>query len=370
MSLGHKAELEFLASIFHKDHEQLRIVSWHLDELQCQFLLPPEPAGTLSLPPQLTLNCTIPESYPSSSAIWFVDSDNPDVTSILESLQDSKPKSSLCQQLKWLICELCSLYNLPEHLDVEMLDQPLPISQEATIIEVTSEEEDAAKGLEDLDHYELKEEERSSEKKSDDEGLEEEHLAMLRNINKNLWKAHSSGTTSGSLLASNRLMKELREIYRSQCYKSGTYSVELINDNLYDWHVKLKKVDPDSPLYRDLQLLKEKEGIDFILLNFSFKDKFPFAPPFVRVELPVLSDGYVLPGGALCMELLTKQGWSSAYSVESIIMQISATLVKGQARVDFKADNQYDLKKAQRAFQRAMREHEEIGWFTPPKEDG
>ncbi|XP_052028700.1 ubiquitin-conjugating enzyme E2 Q2-like isoform X2 [Apodemus sylvaticus] len=335
MSLGHKAELEFLASIFHKDHEQLRIVSWHLDELQCQFLLPPEPAGTLSLPPQLTLNCTIPESYPSSSAIWFVDSDNPDVTSILESLQDSKPNS-----------------------------------QEATIIEVTSEEEDAAKGLEDLDHYELKEEERSSEKKSDDEGLEEEHLAMLRNINKNLWKAHSSGTTSGSLLASNRLMKELREIYRSQCYKSGTYSVELINDNLYDWHVKLKKVDPDSPLYRDLQLLKEKEGIDFILLNFSFKDKFPFAPPFVRVELPVLSDGYVLPGGALCMELLTKQGWSSAYSVESIIMQISATLVKGQARVDFKADNQYDLKKAQRAFQRAMREHEEIGWFTPPKEDG
>ncbi|XP_052031104.1 ubiquitin-conjugating enzyme E2 Q2-like [Apodemus sylvaticus] len=369
MSLGHKAELEFLASIFHKDHERLRIVSWHLDELQCQFLLPPEPAGTPSSPPQLTLHCTIPESYPSSSAIWFVDSDYPDLTSILESLQDSKPQSSLCQQLRWLICELCSLYNLPEHLDVEMLDQLLPISQEATIIEVTSEEEDAAE--EDLDYYELKEEERSSEKKSDDDGLEEEHLAMLRNIKTNLWKAHLSGTTSGSLLASNRLMKELREIYRSQCYKSGTYSVELINNSLYDWHVKLKKVDPDSPLYRDLQLLKEKEGIDFILLNFSFKDKFPFAPPFVRVELPVLSGGHVLFGGALCMELLTEMGWSSAYSVESIIMQISATLVKGKARVYFEGGkNQYCLTRAQQVYQRMMREHEEIGWLTPPEEDG
>lgn len=34
------------------------------------------------------------------------------------------------------------------------------------------------------------------------------------------------------------------------------------------------------------------------------------------------------------MELLTKQGWSSAYSVESLILQIAATLVKGKARVN------------------------------------
>lgn len=76
---------------------------------------------------------------------------------------------------------------------------------------------------------------------------------------------------------------------------------------------------------------------------------------------------YVLGGGALCMELLTKQvrarvhaacvsfvichrcvswvlfvcvfqGWSSAYSIESVIMQINATLVKGKARVQFGAN--------------------------------
>lgn len=37
------------------------------------------------------------------------------------------------------------------------------------------------------------------------------------------------------------------------------------------------------------------------------------------------------------MELLTKQGWSSAYTVEAVIMQIAATLVKGKARIHLDA---------------------------------
>jgi hypothetical protein len=31
------------------------------------------------------------------------------------------------------------------------------------------------------------------------------------------------------------------------------------------------------------------------------------------------------------------QGWTSAYSVESVILQIAATLVKGKARIQFGA---------------------------------
>uniref|UniRef100_A0A8C0PEG6 Ubiquitin-conjugating enzyme E2 Q2 n=1 Tax=Canis lupus familiaris TaxID=9615 RepID=A0A8C0PEG6_CANLF len=339
---GLKAELELLASVFHKDHERLRVVSWKLDELHCQFLPPPPaPPGSPRPPPPLSLHCNITESYPSSSPIWFVDSDDPNLTSVLERLEDTKNNNSLRQQLKWLICELCRLYNLPKHLDVEMLDQPIPTGQNGTTEEVTSEEEEdeeMAEDIEDLDHYEMKEEEPISGKKSEDEGIEKENLAILEKIRKTQRQDHLNGAVSGSVQASDRLMKELRDIYRSQSYKAGIYSVELINDSLYDWHVKLQKVDPDSPLHSDLQILKEKEGIEYILLNFSFKDNFPFDPPFVRVVLPVLSGGYVLGGGALCMELLTKQGWSSAYSIESVIMQINATLVKGKARVQFGAN--------------------------------
>ncbi|CAI9157809.1 unnamed protein product [Rangifer tarandus platyrhynchus] len=373
---GLKAELKFLASIFDKNHERFRIVSWKLDELHCQFLVPPPalPGSPHSPPPPLTLHCNITESYPSSSPIWFVDSDDPNLTSVLERLEDTKNNNSLRQQLKWLICELCRLYNLPKHLDVEMLDQPLPTGQNGTTEEVTSEEEEEeemAEDIEDLDHYEMKEEEPISGKKSEDEGIEKENLAILEKIRKTQRQDHLNGAVSGSVQASDRLMKELRDIYRSQSYKTGIYSVELINDSLYDWHVKLQKVDPDSPLHSDLQILKEKEGIEYILLNFSFKDNFPFDPPFVRVVLPVLSGGYVLGGGALCMELLTKQGWSSAYSIESVIMQINATLVKGKARVQFGANkNQYNLARAQQSYNSIVQIHEKNGWYTPPKEDG
>ncbi|XP_023053389.1 ubiquitin-conjugating enzyme E2 Q2 isoform X4 [Piliocolobus tephrosceles] len=336
---GLKAELKFLASIFDKNHEQFRIVSWKLDELHCQFLVP-QPGSPHSPPPPLTLHCNITESYPSSSPIWFVDSDDPNLTSVLEGLEDTKNNNSNG-------------------------------ATEEVTSEEEEEEEEMAEDIEDLDHYEMKEEELISGKKSEDEGIEKENLAILEKIRKTQRQDHLNGAVSGSVQASDRLMKELRDIYRSQSYKTGIYSVELINDSLYDWHVKLQKVDPDSPLHSDLQILKEKEGIEYILLNFSFKDNFPFDPPFVRVVLPVLSGGYVLGGGALCMELLTKQGWSSAYSIESVIMQINATLVKGKARVQFGANkNQYNLARAQQSYNSIVQIHEKNGWYTPPKEDG
>lgn len=35
------------------------------------------------------------------------------------------------------------------------------------------------------------------------------------------------------------------------------------------------------------------------------------------------------------MVLCLPQGWSSAYTIEAVIMQIAATLVKGKARINF-----------------------------------
>ncbi|XP_072869096.1 ubiquitin-conjugating enzyme E2 Q2-like isoform X2 [Chlorocebus sabaeus] len=69
------------------------------------------------------------ESYSSSSPIWFVDSDEPNLRSVLECLEDTKNNNLFHQQLKWVICGLCRLYNLPKHMDVEMPDQPLPMGQ-------------------------------------------------------------------------------------------------------------------------------------------------------------------------------------------------------------------------------------------------
>lgn len=105
--------------------------------------------------------------------------------------------------------------------------------------------------------------------------------------------------------------------------------------------------------------------------NFLSQETYPFEPPFVRVVHPIISGGYVLVGGAICMELLTKQGWSSAYTVEAVIMQISATLVKGKARIQFQGSGgagkvcggqgQYSLARAQQSFKSLVQIHEKNG---------
>lgn len=84
-------------------------------------------------------------------------------------------------------------------------------------------------------------------------------------------------------------MKELRDIYKSDSFKNNMYQIDLVNDSIYEWNVRLMAVDPDSPLSHDLALLKEKEGKDAILLNMLFKDTYPFEPPFVRVVHPIIS---------------------------------------------------------------------------------
>lgn len=89
-------------------------------------------------------------------------------------------------------------------------------------------------------------------------------------------------------------MKELRDIYRSDSFKNKMYQIELVNDSLYEWNVRLMSVDPDSPLSHDLQMLKEKEGKDAILLNMLFKDTYPFEPPFVRVVYPIISGKHTI----------------------------------------------------------------------------
>ena len=53
----------------------------------------------------------------------------------------------------------------------------------------------------------------------------------------------SSSLSTSSVQATDRLMKELREIFRSQSYKKGDYIIELVDESLYEWNVKVKKSD-------------------------------------------------------------------------------------------------------------------------------
>ncbi|XP_011207654.2 ubiquitin-conjugating enzyme E2Q-like protein 1 [Bactrocera dorsalis] len=170
-------------------------------------------------------------------------------------------------------------------------------------------------------------------------------------------------------IRARRLMKEYKEIQKVHNSKNDPiFTVELINDNLYEWYARLHIVDPDSKLAKDMAEM----NIPFILLHLVFPDKFPFAPPFMRVVEPRIEKGFVMEGGAICMELLTPRGWASAYTVEAVLMQFAASLVKGQGRIVRKTKGSKDFSRrtAEEAFRSLVKTHEKYGWVTPALSDG
>ena len=60
----------------------------------------------------------------------------------------------------------------------------------------------------------------------------------------------------------------------------------------------------------------------FVRIRLEFFENFPFFPPFARVISPSLKGGFVMPGGALCMEVLTPHGWTPATSIESLLVTV------------------------------------------------
>lgn len=357
-----KEDIKFLEKTFPRTHERFQIVSASVDEVVCHFR--GQHGG------KFVINANITETYPQTAPIWFSESEDVLVTAAIEQLYDtSSDNFNICKQIRLLLTELCKLSDLSPLPELAAIDHYL--ARKGDHVQMEAEEDGGEDEDMEEDYIEMEEEQNETKKNEEFDGIDVHNLAMLQRLKQNQRQDYLQGSVAGSIQATDRLMKELKDIYRSDSYKSGTYDVELVNDSLYDWNIRLKRVDPDSALHGDLISYKEKEGRDFILLNFTYKDTFPFDPPFVRVIHPVISGGYVLGGGAICMELLTKQGWSSAYSLESVILQIAATLVKGKARIQFGASKaQYSLARAQQSFKSLVQIHEKNGWFTPPKEDG
>lgn len=386
-----KAEIRGLESQFPRSHPRLQIVTASVDELTCKFV---DPAGRKHI-----IHANITETYPSTPPVWFSESDNVKVTNALTTLSETNGIGNhLMYQVKLLLRHLCTLFSLPLPIEASM-PPPEPSDSSSSSSSnsksetlksppqqqngggKTSDEDDSDDDMdnedededddEDEEPLDMEEIEAVSKKARQEEEIHSEHMQVLEKLKANQRRDYLKGTVAGSVQATDRLMKELRDIYRSPSFKSGAYQVELVNDSLYEWNVKIMRVDPDSPLAEDLKKLKEREGKDHILLSFMFKDTFPFDPPFVRMVHPVLHGGYVLDGGALCMELMTPQGWSSAYTIEAVIMQLSATLVKGKARIKFDAPKgTYNLARAQQSFRSLVHIHEKNGWFTPPQADG
>lgn len=182
--------------------------------------------------------------------------------------------------------------------------------------------------------------------------------------------AAASKTARSQQIRQKRLMKELKDLHASPFVRDGVFRVELAQDNLFEWNVFLHKLDADSLLAKDLAAMGTAQGIDNIWLRVTFPDNFPFDPPFVRVVAPFVQGGYVLAGGAVCMELLTPAGWSQAYTMEPVIVQVMATMIKGDARIVRGVQQEFSERAARSAYAYLVQAHAKHGWATPPKAEG
>lgn len=113
------------------------------------------------------------------------------------------------------------------------------------------------------------------------------------------------------------------------------------------------------------------QDVTSLLMEIRFSENFPLAPPFIRVVYPRLlpfiqgGGGHVTGGGSLCMDLLTADGWSPAYTISAVLLQIRmaiSNLEPKPARLASNWSTPYSMQEAIDGFHRAAATH---GWKLP-----
>ncbi|KAL6158616.1 hypothetical protein ACJQWK_04239 [Exserohilum turcicum] len=171
--------------------------------------------------------------------------------------------------------------------------------------------------------------------------------------------------------ATKRLMKDFKDIIQIQnkepLHELGWHIDEDKIDNIYQWIVELHSFDPALPLAQDMK----KKNIKSIVLELRFGKDHPMSPPFVRVIRPRFlgfnqgGGGHVTAGGAMCMQLLTNDGWSAVSSIESVLLQVRMAISSTDpkpARLQSGGPSDYGVAEAVEAYIRACNVH---GWTIP-----
>jgi len=127
----------------------------------------------------------------------------------------------------------------------------------------------------------------------------------------------TSSAASGIL--TNDLLKILEK------HKQGGFTADAVDDNIYQWCIRLFDFQPDSGLHSDLMILQEKFGYNFIELQLDFAiDLYPFYPPLVKVIRPRLQGSMMQR--VTNMEMLKLSYWNPAKDMRSILLDIKQFL--------------------------------------------
>ena len=170
-------------------------------------------------------------------------------------------------------------------------------------------------------------------------------------------------------MRTRRVLRELQSMMRSSEREESPFKISLVNDsNIFEWEVKLVQFDENSDLWRSMRET-QTESIEFRL---TFPELFPFHPPFLRLVRPYIDNGFIMDGGAICMEVLTSQGWSGAYTIEALLVQVASDLTHGGAVVSSRQKRKYNRltqKRAEVEFRRISKIHAKYGWVSMERDE-
>ena len=167
-------------------------------------------------------------------------------------------------------------------------------------------------------------------------------------------------------MATKALQRELTATLKVQdthpAHELGWYLDRELISNVYQWIVELHSFEDHLPLAKDMKSKK----INSVVLEIRFGKNYPMSPPFVRVIRPRFlsfmqgGGGHVTAGGALCMELLTNNGWSAVSNIESVLLQVRLAMSSTDpkpARLEQGIVRDYQVGEAIEAFIRACAAH-------------
>ncbi|WAR24443.1 BIRC6-like protein [Mya arenaria] len=121
-----------------------------------------------------------------------------------------------------------------------------------------------------------------------------------------------------------------------ECEQECGFSAEPIEDNIYQWRVKLAQFEEGSDLAKDLAEIMRRHGYDYIEMEMMFEiDLFPFYPPLVKVLRPRLQG--CMMQRITNIEFLQLSYWSPTKDMKSVIEGIRDFLQQW-ARIDVDHD--------------------------------
>eukprot|EP01119_Soliformovum_irregulare_P014824 TRINITY_DN4090_c0_g1_i1.p1 TRINITY_DN4090_c0_g1~~TRINITY_DN4090_c0_g1_i1.p1 ORF type:complete len:161 (-),score=48.49 TRINITY_DN4090_c0_g1_i1:31-513(-) len=153
------------------------------------------------------------------------------------------------------------------------------------------------------------------------------------------------------------MQRDLRITKEAEAKGELAFSVELIDDDLYRWEIKLHELDPTSQLAKQLAKYAQKHHIPpVITLRFYFPDDYPMSAPMVHIVTPKLVGNYIFSGG-LCMNILM-QGWAAGIVPEALLLQVRQLFMEGGVRIaDENKVDSYSEQEARNGFKSAAQAH-------------